>query len=196
MFWIEVFLLAVSLSFDTFAVSAAGSQSISRASVARLLLIALVFGLFQGGFTLLGWGCGTSLSRFIFAVDHWVAFVLLAYVGGKMVFDSVADIRCGDNSQQRKRINLLSSRTLAMSAAATSIDAMAVGVSLAVIGRGSVEVFGAVAVIAAVTVTASLLGIFFGRVLGKRFGNYAQLAGGCVLIFIGVKILLEHTLLA
>lgn len=196
MSWLELFLLALSLCIDTFAVSVSGSQSIRKSSFLRILGISMVFAVFQGGLTLAGWLGGVSLHRLITSVDHWIAFALLSYIGIKMIAEGIGNIRkskCGQETECS--VNLLSGKTLVMSAIATSIDAMAVGITLAVVELPLSKLCGGMAMIAVVTAAASLAGVFSGRWLGKCFGDRAQIAGGAVLAAIGVKILLEHTIL-
>lgn len=193
----EIFLLAVTLSMDTLAVSAGGSAAMGRRVPAgRVALIAATFALFQGGFTLLGWAGGKGLYAVVSAFDHWLAFVLLAYIGVKMAYDGINEIRSGGDRPQSGGVSLLSARTLVMSAVATSIDALAVGVTLAVSVRQTDTLLYGVAVITAVTAVAAVVGLLCGKSLGDRFGSWAQVCGGAVLLCIGGKILLEHTLLA
>ena len=196
--WFELFLLAVSLCFDTFAVSVSGSCSIKSAPAWRILLICSVFGIFQGAFTLIGWLGGMSFHHFISSLDHWIALALLLYIGVKMCMEGVSNLRKARRGEScaEVSVNLLSGKTLVLSSIATSIDALAVGITLAMVNLGNMKLYGGIAMITAVTVVASLAGIFSGKWLGRRLGEWAQVAGGCILATIGIKIFLEHTLFA
>ena len=130
MSWLELLLLALSLCVDTFAVSMSGSQSIRKASLPRIFFIALVFAVFQAGLTFIGWIGGASLHKIITSVDHWIAFILLLYIGVKMAVEGIGNIRKAKSGEETEcTVNLLSSKTLVMSAVATSIDALAVASS-------------------------------------------------------------------
>lgn len=197
MTWFEILLLALSLCIDTFAVSMSGSQSIRRASFARLCLIVCTFSFFQAGLALVGWIGGLSLHKLITSIDHWIAFVLLLYIGVKMIAEGAGNIRrAGSGEETSCRVNLLSVKTLLLSAVATSIDALAVGITLAIVDLPPLKLWGGIVLIALVTMLASLAGVFSGKWLGKRFGDWAQAGGGVVLIVIGIKILAEHTVFA
>lgn len=197
MSWLELLLLALSLCVDTFAVSMSGSQSIRKASLPRIFFIALVFAVFQAGLTFIGWIGGASLHKIITSVDHWIAFILLLYIGVKMAVEGIGNIRKAKSGEETEcAVNLLSSKTLVMSAVATSIDALAVGIAIAVVSLPPVKLYGCFAMIFTATMLSSLAGVFSGRWLGKRFGDMAQVAGGAVLVIIGAKILVEHTILA
>lgn len=197
MTWFEILLLALSLCIDTFAVSMSGSQSIRRASFVRLCLIVCTFAFFQAGLALVGWIGGLSLHKLITSIDHWIAFVLLLYIGVKMIAEGAGNIRrAGSGEETSCRVNLLSVKTLLLSAVATSIDALAVGITLAIVDLPPLKLWGGIVLIALVTMLASLAGVFSGKWLGKRFGDWAQAGGGVVLIVIGIKILAEHTVFA
>ena len=184
-----VILVAVSLCFDTLAVSAVGGAAVKgRIPTAGILRIVLSFALFQGGFTLLGWALGSALTGFLSAIDHWIAFALLALLGIRMIADS----RSGETSAT---FNLFSPGQLVMASVATSIDALAVGISFAVLGLSRGAVFADSLIIAFVTAVAALAGLLFGGRIGEAFGARCNLAGGVVLIIIGLKILAEHLLL-
>lgn len=197
MTWFEILLLALSLCIDTFAVSMSGSQSIRRASFVRLCLIVCTFAFFQAGLALVGWIGGLSLHKLITSIDHWIAFVLLLYIGVKMIAEGAGNIRrAGSGEETSCRVNLLSVKTLLLSAVATSIDALAVGITLAIVDLPPLKLWGGIVLIALVTMLASLAWVFSGKWLGKRFGDWAQAGGGVVLIVIGIKILAEHTVFA
>ena len=148
MTWFEILLLALSLCIDTFAVSMSGSQSIRRASLARLCLIVCTFAFFQAGLALVGWIGGLSLHKLITSIDHWIAFVLLLYIGVKMIAEGAGNIRrAGSGEETSCRVNLLSVKTLLLSAVATSIDALAVGITLAIIDLPPLKLWGGIVLI-------------------------------------------------
>lgn len=185
MSFIEILLIAVSLCFDTLAVALAGGACIRDINWKKKVRIIFSFALFQGGFTFAGWLLGVSVSHYIEKFDHWVAFALLLYIGGKMIFDSF-------HGGEGDRVDLLNVRKLIISSIATSIDALAVGVSFAFIEMSALRCTGASSVIFAITAIAAALGLEGGEKLGKLLGGKSSLAGGVILIAIGVKILLEH----
>lgn len=147
------------------------------------LLIALFFGGFQGLMPLLGYFLGRTFASYIDAIDHYIAFALLAIIGGKMIFDAFHEKPKGEGEY---RFDL---KELLLMAVATSIDALAVGVTLSFFAG---SIFFSCAVIAAVTFVLSLAGVGIGNFFGARFGKGAQVAGGVLLALMGVKILLEH----
>ena len=182
---VEIFLIAVSLALDAFAVSVSSGISIPGFGVRHALKLGCWFGGFQFAMPLMGWFLGSSVSRYIEAVDHWVAFGLLALIGGRMVWGSLR----GDGAEEAPED--LSARRLCLLAIATSIDALAVGVSMAFM---PVNVLLSAAVIGVVAFALSVVGGLAGKRLGALFQKRAELAGGLVLIGIGLKILIEHTL--
>ena len=193
--FIEIFLTGVGLSMDAFAVSICrGLQMRRRVNVKHLLIIAAFFGGFQALMPAIGYLLGSQFKNYIVAIDHWIAFALLAFIGGKMVYDVICDIReekdgcecceCGEETEDRLDI-----RQLALMAVATSIDALAVGITFAFL---EVNLLLAIAVIGITTFALCALGVVVGHKFGARFKNKASLAGGIVLILIGAKILLEH----
>jgi Predicted membrane protein len=168
---------------DSLSVSVASGIFMKKFSWIESFKIASIFALFQGGLTAIGWLLGINFSNYITSVDHWIAFVLLAYLGGKMIFESFKE---GESS-----ISSLSLKTLATLGFATSIDAMAVGVGMAFL---KTWIFYPVTVITITTFVFSVMGLFFGSRFGKiKFINI-ELIGGLILVGIGVKILLEHLL--
>ena len=186
---VELLVVAVGLSMDAFAVSVCKGLCMRRVNWRHALVIALFFGAFQALMPLIGWLLGTQFAALITPVDHWVAFVLLALIGGKMIWDAVR----GDDEDPAASCPAegapLDLRELTLLAVATSIDALAVGVTLAFLG---VSIGWAMAVIGVTTFALSFVGVAVGNRFGARFGGPAALAGGVVLILIGLKILLEH----
>jgi len=191
--FIEIFLTGVSLSMDAFAVSICrGLQMRRRVNVKHLLIIAAFFGGFQALMPAIGYLLGSQFKDYIVTFDHWIAFGLLAVIGGKMIWDVIAEAKEGDEDcpccekDEEARLDI---RQIALMAVATSIDALAVGITFAFL---EVNLLLAVAVIGITTFLLCALGVVVGHKFGARFKNKATLAGGIVLILIGVKILLEH----
>ena len=180
-FWLLIGI-ALALAMDAFAVSLASCCRLRRLEAGHVARLALAFGFFQFMMTALGWLAGRGLSRWISAVDHWVAFVLLAIIGGRMMWESFGSHE--DSTRDPTRGWLL--LTLAV---ATSIDALAVGISLAVL---NVSIWVPSVVIGAVAAALTTIGALFGSRLGRRFGVWAERFGALVLIGIGVKILVDH----
>lgn len=179
-------LISVGLAMDAFAVSLGVGTSPSdtlEPAWRRVLRISFHFGLFQAGMTLLGWLAGSTVAGVISSFDHWVAFALLIWVGGRMIregFSHEENCRCDD---------ITHGRTLLVLCVATSIDAMAVGLSLAML---QVNIFSASGMIGVVTLVLSLVGGFAGHLLGNKFGQRMELAGGLILVGIGIRIVISH----
>lgn len=188
MSYIELFLLAAGLCFDTFAVSLTGGICTRGSLCARQILhIILCFAVFQAGLTFAGWLLGYSVSDYISKVDHWVAFVLLGYIGGKMIVEG-----CSKKEEEVSGSSLLITRQLVLLSVATSIDAIAVGISLAMVRLSFMKIGITTAMVLACTALASLAGLLGGRRLGSGIGKKSEILGGIILIAIGVKILVEH----
>ena len=181
---LELFLLAVGLSMDAFAVSVCKGLSVRRGSMKQALTVGIWFGGFQALMPFLGWLAGTAFADHVAALDHWIAFVLLSYLGGKMVYESF--------KEEDSHLITFSSRMLFTLGVATSIDALAVGVSMAFLKTG---IWFPASVIAFTTFFLSFSGVICGFRFGKIKGLKVELLGGLILIVIGVKILIEHTLL-
>lgn len=181
----EILLIAVSLALDAFAVSVSSGISVPGFGWKHAVKMGCYFGFFQFAMPLLGWLLGTGVSRYIEAVDHWIAFGLLALIGGKMVIEALKK----GGGEEPCAPTELTARRLTVLAVATSIDALAVGVSMAFI---DVNVIAAALVIGVVAFALSLVGGLVGKRLGGLFQKRAELVGGVVLIGIGVKILTEH----
>lgn len=190
--FIETFLVGVGLSADAFAVAVCKGLGMKRVNWGHALVIALFFGGFQALMPLLGWAAGTQLSALIEPVDHWIAFGLLAFIGGKMLVDAIkgddGDDDCAACADDEQKLDL---KELLMLAIATSIDALAVGVTFAFLGM---NIWGAVAIIGVTTFVLSFAGVAVGNQFGARFEKPATIAGGVVLVLIGCKILAEHLL--
>ena len=185
--FVEIFLIAFGLSMDSLAVSiAAGTCSCKRKIHYRSYLkIALFMGFFQGFMPLLGWLLGTSFAEQISSIDHWIAFLLLVFIGGKMVWEGVK------GKEKDRCINFSSNKTFLVLALATSIDALAVGVSFAML---NIEILRPIIVIGLFTFVISFLGTIFGHKLGHKVNLRIEIIGGLILVGVGTKILLEHLL--
>ena len=177
----ELFLIAVGLSMDAFAVAICKGLSISTCKPKHLIITGLYFGGFQGLMPLIGYLLGSNFSHLIVNFDHWIAFVLLLIIGGNMIKESREEAECVDCS--------FGFKAMLPMAIATSIDALAVGVSFAFL---QVNIIAAVIFIGCITFTLSAIGVKIGNVFGARFKSKAELAGGIILILMGTKILLEH----
>lgn len=178
-------LLAIALSLDTFAVSI--SCGIAQKSIATkdALKFASVLGIFQGVMPIIGWLCGISIKGYIEPVDHWVAFILLLIVGGKMVKDSL-----GKEEESHESCNpFTNNRLLITMAIATSIDALSIGIGLAMV---EVNMLMAFITIGLVTFAVSILGMYSGKRIGCFLGKKMEIIGGIILVAIGIKILIEH----
>ena len=189
MLFAELLLTAVGLSMDAFAVAVCKGLNMRRIDWGQSLWIALFFGGFQALMPFLGWLLGSQFSRYIERYDHWIVFILLAWIGGKMLWDALKenDEALEEEVSGRGRGFFVE---LTMLAVATSIDALAVGVTLALLP--GTRIGFSVLVIGCTTFLLSLCGVTIGSRFGVRFRRPAQIAGGVILILIGVRILLEH----
>lgn len=184
---LELFLLGVSLSMDAFAVAVCHGLSMPRLNLRHGLVIALFFGGFQALMPFLGWVLGSQFAQYIESVDHWVAFALLALIGGNMVREALSgEVDEEETACAADRLDL---KRLFMMAIATSIDALAVGVTFAFF---QVAIVPAISIIGITTFCISLGGVVVGNCFGTRYKTRAELTGGIVLILLGTKILLEH----
>ncbi len=188
----ELLLLAVGLSMDAFSVAISSGMTLGRPQARHLLKIGGAFGLFQGLMPLTGYVIAGLFAEYILSFDHWIAFGMLAFIGGKMLWEAVR----GDPEQPRQDPTAWGN--LLVLAVATSIDAMAAGVSMAFLNEGILAYrFGYLwccGIIAAVTFVTSAAGVAIGSRVGEKLGNKAEVVGGIVLIGIGIKILIEHLL--
>ena len=178
---ISILLIAVGLAMDSLAVSISGGIVMRPFCMRQSLRLALTMGIFQGGMTLLGWLMGVSFSSYITAFDHWIAFILLGFLGGKMIYESFGE--------EETTISSFSTKTLLTLGVATSIDALAVGVSMAFL---KTSIYFPAFIIGFVTFALSLIVVISGYRFGKIKGINVELFGGIILIAIGVKILIEH----
>ncbi len=190
MTYTELFILAMSLSFDTFAVSIGGGTALPDIKISEKIKIMFFFALFQAGFLFAGWFIGGKFTDTITEWDHWIAFVILFYIGGRMIRGSFKACDCGEEERQAK--SMLDTKKLLILSVATSIDALAVGISLAFINLVATGMYYAVIITAVVTAFAAYAGITGGKKLGCYIGKRAEMTGGVILIIIGLKILTEH----
>jgi putative Mn2+ efflux pump MntP len=181
--WLELIGTSLGLAMDAFAVSIATGLTVPRVTGRHAFRMAFHFGLFQFLMPVLGWLAGREVAEWIGGYDHWIAFALLTLVGGRMLWEAR---RAEEEEAQGDPTRGWMLVTLSV---ATSLDALAVGFSMALLG---VVVWGPAVVIGIVTGTLSTLGILFGGRLGPRWGRWAKLLGGCVLIAIGIRIIVSH----
>jgi putative Mn2+ efflux pump MntP len=181
---ITVVLIAIALSMDAFAVSISSGVTICKMHLRHALRIAAFFGGFQALMPVAGWSVGRLAADFITTFDHWVAFVLLSAIGGKMLWEALFDKK--DDEERSDPLNIYILLTLAF---ATSIDAAAVGISLSFL---KVDIIQPSIIIGIITFLISLAGVFIGCKFGDKFGSKVEVVGGLVLIGIGIKIVVEH----
>ena len=178
---VDLFLIAVGLSMDAFAVAICKGLSVKKVSLKHGIIVGLYFGGFQAVMPLIGYFLGRQFSTYIESVDHWIAFVLLSLIGGNMIkesFGKAEECNCS-----------FSPRAMIPMAIATSIDALAVGVTFAFL---NVTIVPAVTFIGVITFSLSAVGVYIGHLFGAKFKSKAELLGGIVLILMGFRILLEH----
>jgi len=185
---LTVLILAIGLSMDSFAVSIGCGLNEQKISFHHAAKISFSLAFFQGIFPVAGWYMGTEIKGFVEGIDHWIAFLLLLFLGGKMIFES---FKKGDGSNMT---DIYSWKHIITLSIATSIDALVVGFSYAL--ASSRNIFGGALIIGAVTFFFAMLGIRIGKDVGCSFGPKVELVGGVILIGIGLKILLQHTLMS
>jgi putative Mn2+ efflux pump MntP len=183
---IELFLIGVGLSMDAFAVSVCKGLAMEKVNKKQAVVIGLYFGGFQALMPLLGWLLGIRFQKYITSVDHWIAFILLALIGGKMVYEAICD---KEEVEVGQKDLPLDHKEMVLLAIATSIDALAVGITFAFLDTPIIE---AIAIIGCTTFALSIVGVVVGNFFGTRYQKKAEIAGGVILILIGLKILLEH----
>ncbi len=187
MSFFEIFMIGVGLSMDAFAVAICKGLNMRKLDKGQTLVIALFFGGFQALMPFLGWLLGKQFESYITSFDHWIAFVLLAFIGGKMIWD----VFKGDDKDEAycRASARLDIKELFVLAIATSIDALAVGISFAFL---QVNIGFAITLIGCTTFVLSAAGVFVGHKFGAKYEDKATVVGGVILILIGLKILLEH----
>lgn len=182
----EILIIAVGVSMDAFAVSICKGLSVQNIRPKHAGLTALWFGGFQALMPMLGYFIGVSFADFVSSVDHWIAFILLGIIGGNMIKESLHKDECCDVDPD------FSFKTMLAMAVATSIDALAVGISFAFL---KVNIWQAILLIGITTAMFSGVGVYVGNIFGNRYKSKAEFAGGFILIVMGLKILLDHTVL-
>jgi putative Mn2+ efflux pump MntP len=181
---IEIILLSISLAMDAFAVSICKGLSMKKIDWKKAIIIGLYFGIFQAVMPIIGYFLGTASQGFVSNIDHWIAFVLLVLIGGNMIREAFKEESESENANDN-----VDFKTMIVLAIATSIDALAVGITFAFL---DVNVPLAVILIGIITFIISLIGVKIGNKFGSKYENKAEIAGGIILILIGIKILLEH----
>ena len=190
---IELFVIAVGLSMDAFAVAICKGLSLRKVSLKECAKVGLYFGGFQGGMPLIGFILGVQFKDYIVSIDHWIAFILLSFIGINMIRESrekedenvvegLAEVAVGEENE-------LGFKNMIMLSIATSIDALAVGVTFAFL---QVDIVPAVSFIGIVTFVLSMIGVKAGNIFGVKYKSKAEFVGGAILILMGIKILIEH----
>lgn len=185
--FIELFLLGIGLAMDAFAVSVCKGLGMRRLNKKQTFIIGLYFGGFQALMPLVGWLLGSQFQKYITRIDHWIAFILLGFIGGKMMIEA---IREWNEEETVDVINApLDHKNMLVLAVATSIDALAVGITFAFLDTPIIE---AITIIGITTMVISIIGIVVGNFFGSRYKSKAEFIGGLILVLLGLKILLEH----
>ena len=184
---IELLLLGVGLAMDAFAVSICKGLAMNKVNMKQCFLIALFFGGFQAFMPVLGWFLGSTFAEKIKAIDHWIAFILLSYIGIKMISDAIKEWK--EETKVEQMDPPLDIKELFLLAIATSIDALAVGITFSFL---DVVIGLAAAIIGVVTFVISGAGVFVGNIFGEKYKTKAQIVGGVILVLLGVRILVTH----
>lgn len=184
---IELFLLGVGLSMDAFAVSVCKGLGMRKLNKKQALIIGLYFGGFQVLMPFVGWLLGSQFQKYITSIDHWIAFILLGFIGGKMMIEAVREWN------EEEVVDVMDApidhKNMLVLAVATSIDALTVGITFAFLGTPIVE---AITIIGITTMVISIAGVVVGNFFGSRYKSKAEFIGGLILVLLGLKILLEH----
>ena len=184
---IELFLLGVGLSMDAFAVSVCKGLGMRKLNKKQALIIGLYFGGFQALMPFVGWLLGSQFQKYITSIDHWIAFILLGFIGGKMMIEAVREWN------EEEVVDVMDApidhKNMLVLAVATSIDALTVGITFAFLGTPIVE---AITIIGITTMVISIAGVVVGNFFGSRYKSKAEFIGGLILVLLGLKILLEH----
>lgn len=183
---VELFILAVGLSMDAFAVTICKGLCMRKVTIKKAGIVGLYFGLFQAGMPMIGYILGSQFSDKISSIDHWIAFILLSLIGISMIKESLEK---EEKSECKTEEEELSFKNMSILAVATSIDALAVGVTFAFL---KVNIIPAVSFIGITTLVLSMIGVKIGNIFGVKYKSKAELVGGIILILMGIKILLEH----
>ena len=180
---LEIILIAIGLSMDAFAVSITLGLSVKKPKTKEFLIPAIYFGFFQAFMPLIGYFAGINFANKIQVLDHWIAFVLLGFIGGKMIKESLS------KEETKAKENPFQFSTMLLLAIATSIDALAVGITFAFF---EINIFSAIIIIGLITFCISIGGVKIGNIFGTKFKSKAEFIGGVVLLILGLKILIEH----
>lgn len=179
---LAILLIAVGLAMDAFAVSVCKGLSMKKMSWNKAIIVGLYFGIFQGLMPVIGFLLGTSFASLVIQIDHWIAFVLLGFIGGNMLKEAFSN-------ESENRNDNVDFKTMIVLAIATSIDALAIGITFAFL---KVNLILSVLMIGIITFILSIIGVKIGNKFGDRYERKAEMAGGLILILMGIKILLEH----
>ena len=185
--FIELFLLGIGLSMDAFAVSVCKGLGMRRLNKKQALIIGLYFGGFQALMPLIGWLLGSQFQKYITSIDHWITFILLGFIGGKMMIEAIREWN------EEETVDVMDApldhKNMLVLAVATSIDALAVGITFAFLDTPIIE---AITIIGITTMVISIIGVVVGNFFGSRYKSKAEFIGGLILVLLGLKILLEH----
>lgn len=184
--FIELLLMGIGLAMDAFAVSVCKGLAMRKVNKKQAIVIALFFGGFQALMPLIGWALGIQFESYITSIDHWIAFILLGFIGGKMIFEAVKPEEDDEIAQMDAPLDI---KQLTILAIATSIDALAVGITFAFLRYPIVE---AISIIGVVTFIICIGGVYVGNFFGSKYKNKAEFAGGLILVLLGFRILLSH----
>ena len=182
---LEIIFISVGLAMDAFAVAVCKGLSMKKMNWKNAIIIAIWFGIFQALMPFIGYILGNSFEKIVITVDHWIAFIFLLFIGGNMIKDSF-------NTETDKNDDKIDFKTMIILAIATSIDALAVGITFAFF---NINIIRAISFIGIITTILSLIGVKIGNKFGDKYKNKAQFFGGTILICIGINILLEHLML-
>ena len=185
--FIELFLLGIGLAMDAFAVSVCKGLGMRRLNKKQALIIGLYFGGFQALMPLIGWLIGSQFQKYITSIDHWIAFILLGFIGGKMMIEAIR--KWNEEETVEVMDAPLDHKNMLVLAVATSIDALAVGITFAFLDTPIIE---AITIIGITTMVISIIGVVVGNFFGSRYKSKAEFIGGLILVLLGLKILLEH----
>lgn len=191
---LDILLTGVGLSMDAAAVSMTNGMNEPKMKLPKILLIALFYGVAQGLMPLIGYYAGSLFAEAVAKIAPWIALVLLGFIGGKMIFEAIRAFKKKKNGEEAEEAKPLSIGSLTVQTIATSIDALAVGVSLVALDKSgalAVNIFVAVSMIAATTFVISLISVFIGKKFGELLSDKAELVGGLILVAIGLKIFIE-----
>ena len=185
--FIELFLLGIGLAMDAFAVSVCKGLGMRRLNKKQTLIIGLYFGGVQALMPLIGWLLGSQFQKYITSIDHWIAFILLGFIGGKMMIEAIREWN------EEETVDVIDApldhKNMLVLAVATSIDALAVGITFAFLDTPIIE---AITIIGITTMIISIIGVVVGNFFGSRYKSKAEFIGGLILVLLGLKILLEH----